>query len=104
MFILLGICLIGGPWEYYDASDIFGWEGSRVVAVTTGTNYCTLEMVTRAKTDLIIILFEINIWISQKKRQPFDEAQAKGLVEEVTFTGTKMAATDVSTYKCCGLL
>ena len=66
MFILLGICLIGGPWEYYDASDIFDWEGSRVVAVTTGTNYCTLEMVTRAKTDLIITIFGGNIWITQK--------------------------------------
>ena len=60
------ICLIGGPWEYYDASDIFGWEGSRVVAVTTGANYRILGMVTRAKTDLIIILFEIDIWITQK--------------------------------------
>ena len=66
------------------------------MAVTTGTNYCTLEMVTRAKTDLIIILFEINIWITQKKRQLFDEALAKGLVEEVTFTGIKMGATDAT--------
>ena len=66
MFILLGICLIGGPWEY-SASDIFGWEGSRVVAVTTGTNYCTLAMVTRAKTDLIIIILGGDIWITQKK-------------------------------------
>ena len=51
--------------EYYDASDIFGWEGSRV-AVRTGTNYCTLGMVTRAKTDLIIIIFGGDIWITQK--------------------------------------
>ena len=66
MFILLGICLTGGPWEYYDASDIFGWEGSRVVAVTTGANYRILGMVTRAKTDLIIIIFGGDIWITQK--------------------------------------
>ena len=66
IFILLGICLIGGPWEYYDASDIFGLEGSRVMAVTTGTNYFTLGMVARAKTDLIIIIFRGDIWITQK--------------------------------------
>ena len=103
MFILLGICLTGGPWEYYDASDIFGWEGSRVVAVTTGANYRTLGMVTRAKTDLIIIILGGDIWITQKKRQLFDEALAKGLVEEVIFTGIKMGATDVSTSDYCGL-
>ena len=66
VFILLSIRLIGGPWEYYDASDIFGREGSRVVAVTTGTNYCTLGMVTRAKTDLTIKIFGGDIWITQK--------------------------------------
>ena len=39
-----------------------------------------------------------------KKRQLFDEALAKGLIEEVTFTGAKMSATDVSTSDCCGPL
>ena len=51
------------------------------MAVTTGTNYCTLEMVTRAKTDLIIILFEINIWITQKNVNSLMKPKPKGLLK-----------------------
>ena len=75
----------------------------RYSVVTTGANYRILGMVTRAKTDLIIIILGGDIWITQKKRQLFDEALAKGLVEEVIFTGIKMGATDVSTSDYCGL-
>ena len=47
----------GGPWECYNAENFFGWEAERVVAVTTGVA-SFLEMTTRAKRELILILVE----------------------------------------------
>ena len=47
----------GGPWECYKATNFFGWEAERVVAVTRG-GYNILEMATRAKRELILILAE----------------------------------------------
>ena len=44
----------GGPWECYYANNFYGWEADRVVAVTTGCNI--LEVATRAKRELILIL------------------------------------------------
>ena len=44
----------GGPWECYYSVNFYGWEAERVVVVTHGFNI--LEMVTRAKTELILIL------------------------------------------------
>ena len=46
----------GGPWECYDPFNFYGWEAERVVVVTTGLNF--LEIITRAKTELILILAE----------------------------------------------
>ena len=48
----------GGPWECYDAANFYGWEAERVVAVTTGWNI--LEKATRAKTELILIIAELD--------------------------------------------
>ena len=45
----------GGPWECYDVLNFYGWEAERVVAVTTGWG-AMLEMATRAKTELILII------------------------------------------------
>ena len=45
----------GGPWECYHAQNFYGWEAERVVVVTTGLGFI-LEMATRAKTELILIL------------------------------------------------
>merc|ERR1712130_1080365 len=47
----------GGAWECYNARQFFGWESNNVVAVTNGAAY-TIEMATRAKTQLILILIE----------------------------------------------
>ena len=47
----------GGAWECYYAGKFFGWETNQVVAVTIGSGK-NLEMATRAKTNLIIILVE----------------------------------------------
>jgi len=47
----------GGPWECYDAGDFFGWEAERVVVVTNG-GLGILELATRAKKELILILAE----------------------------------------------
>ena len=46
----------GGPWECYHAVNFFGWEAERVVVVTTGLNI--LEIATRAKRELILIIAE----------------------------------------------
>ena len=46
----------GGPWECYYNDNFYGWEAERVVVVTTGVDF--LEMATRAKTELILILAE----------------------------------------------
>ena len=48
----------GGPWECYKARNFVGWEAERVVAVTTGGNI--LEKATRAKTELILIIAELD--------------------------------------------
>ena len=47
----------GGSWECCDAFEFIGWESNKVVAITTG-RLDTLEMATRAKTQLILILAE----------------------------------------------
>ena len=46
----------GGPWKCYDVYNFFGWEAERVVVVTTGGNI--LEMATRARTELLLLLAE----------------------------------------------
>ena len=43
-----------GPWECYIGDNFFGWEAERVVVVTIGVDI--LEMTTRAKTELILII------------------------------------------------
>ena len=45
----------GGHWESYNPRDCTGWEADKVVAVTSGDRRL-LEMVTRAKTHLVLIL------------------------------------------------
>ena len=46
----------GGPWECYRAWDYYGWEAERVVAVTDGDHI--MELITRARTHLSVILVE----------------------------------------------
>ena len=77
----------GGPWECYFAYNFFGWEADRVVAVTVGGNR-TLEMMTRAKTQLIVILVDCVDCDSRRfyknSQKHFQDAAAKGLVELVS--------------------
>ena len=74
----------GGPWECYNAFDLFGWESEHVVAVTTGV-VNTLEMATRAKTQLVLILVEPKEEDYKKDyanyQKVFQDAAEKGLVE-----------------------
>ena len=70
--------MLGGPWDCYEASRYFGWEAERVVAVTDGT--ALLEMATRAKTHLAIILVEGSDY--QDTRKWCQEAHRQGLIEK----------------------
>jgi len=74
----------GGPWECYNAFYFFGSESDHVVAVTTG-GASVIEMATRAKTRLILILAEAE---SEDRKQNykdyqkhFQAAAEKGLLE-----------------------
>ena len=73
----------GGALEVYKAGRFFGWEAERVVAVTVGAIY-TLEMATRAKTRLSLILVEGDgSWQKYyaRNQKHFEDAATKGLVE-----------------------
>ena len=71
--------MLGGPWDCFEASRYFGWEADRVVAVTDGT--ALLEMVTRAKIHLAIILVEGSEY--QNTREWCKEACRQGLIEKI---------------------
>merc|ERR1719432_488818 len=75
----------GGAWECYHAHKFFGWESNKVVAVVTGGAGYALEMATRAKTQLILILAEseVEAWKNfyAKYQKQFQAAADKGLVE-----------------------
>ena len=68
----------GEPWDCFEASRYFGWEAERIVAVTDET--ALLEMVTRAKTHLAIILVDGNDY--QDTRKWCKEARRRGLIEK----------------------
>ena len=73
----------GGPWECYNADEFYGWESNKVVAVTAG-GFATLEMATRAKTQLILILAKPEIEDVKKNyvdQKYFQAAADTGLVE-----------------------
>ena len=74
---------MGGPWECYDVDNFYGWEAERVVVVATGGN--TLEMATRAKRELILIIAEPeeeeDKKIYQKIQEMIKAAAYEGLVE-----------------------
>ena len=72
-----------GPWERHLASQFYGWEAEKVVAVINGeSNY--VEQITRARTHLAVILLGerynrdyLNI------RRHFRQAANEGLVDIV---------------------
>ena len=65
----------------------FGWESNKVVAVAGGSNF-TLEMATRAKTELIVIFAESEYEAYKEfyadYQKHFQAAADKGLVELFT--------------------
>ena len=67
----------GGPWACYYGYNFFGWEAERVVAVTYGGNL--MEMITRARTHLAVILVDCDA----ETREHFLQAEDKGLVDVV---------------------
>merc|ERR1719237_177253 len=73
----------GGAWECYNAYAFYGWESNTVVGITSGLS--TLEMATRAKTKLILILAESEREDLKKYyadyQKHFQAAADKGLVE-----------------------
>ena len=74
----------GGPWECCKSLDCIGWEAARVVVVTCGT-IGVLEMITRAKTHLNLILAkperENAIKYYEVWQNNLAEAADEGLVE-----------------------
>ena len=71
----------GGPWECYEAQDFYGWEAERVVAVTSGGGDI-LEMATRAKRELILILAEEEEEMFYEETQvAIKAAEDEGLVD-----------------------
>lgn len=62
----------GGPWECYLALYFWGWEAERVVVVTSDIEI--LEMATRAKRELILILAEPEEEVWKKYYQEFQVA------------------------------
>ena len=72
----------GGPWDCYKAWDFTGWEADRVVGVATGGG-TFLEMATRAKTQLILILVEPEggKHFYAEHQQYFQDAADNGLVQ-----------------------
>ena len=67
----------GGPWECYYAGNFYGWEAEKVLAVTSGGH--VLEMITRARTHLAVILVNCLAEI----REHFVQAESKGLIDIV---------------------
>ena len=74
----------GGAWECYRAAKFYGWEANNVVAATGGSGRI-LEMATRAKTQLILILAEPDDEDDKEDyadyQKHFQAAADKGLVE-----------------------
>ena len=71
----------GGPWECYRAWDYYGWEAERVVAVTDGDHI--MELITRARTHLSVILVEENNNDYANTKEYFQQAVGLGLVQKV---------------------
>ena len=71
----------GGPWDCYEVYNFYGWEAERVVAVTDG-GYI-MELITRAKTQLSVILVEDPGDYDVYTKKYFQQAEDLGLVEIV---------------------
>ena len=81
-----------GAWECYHATKFYGWEANNVVAIVCA-GFFTLEMATRAKTQLIVILAESEYEALKKSyadyQKHFQAAADKGLLELVDLRENK---------------
>ena len=75
----------GGPWNCHVADTFQGWEAERVVVVKGGAD--TLEVITRAKTHLAVILVEVprhSLWVGyERTKECLLQAANLGLCELV---------------------
>ena len=75
----------GGPWNCHMADTFFGWEAERVVVVKGGADL--LELITRAKTHLVVVLVEVprhSLWVGyERTKKYFLQAASLGLCELV---------------------
>ena len=68
----------GGPWKGNSAGNFYGWEASKIVAVTSGESI--MELITRAQIRLCVILVE-GIFYEEIKDY-FHQAADVGLIEK----------------------
>ena len=79
----------GGPWDCYYAGNFYGWEAERVVVVTAGWE--TMEMITRARTHLAVILVGGK---DNENKKHFLLAKNTGLVDSVHVSGPQPSPHD----------
>ena len=90
----------GGPWECHSATNFFGWEADRVVAVTGG-GYI-LEPATRGRTELILILAE-----PEEQECKEDYQETKGNIKDAADEGlvdVKVIENGNSCVYCCNVM
>ena len=85
----------GGPWHCYNTYNFYGWEDERVVAVTDGMSI--MELITRAKTHLSVILVEGSRYA--KLKESFQQAADLGLVEMVQLSAENKLSSLEDTAK-----
>ena len=75
------------PSKCYNACGFYGWEAERVVAVTSGGSRLFLEMITRARIHLAVVLVDCGLDnLYERTMEQFQHAAAKGLVEFVSLS------------------
>ena len=75
-----------GSSKCYNACGFYGWEAERVVAVTSGGSRL-LEMITRARIHLAVVLVDCGLDDSYEKAvEQFQQAVDEGLVEFVNLS------------------
>ena len=67
----------GGPWKGNSAGNFYGWEASKIVAVTSGESI--MELITRAQIRLCVILVEGIFY--EEIREYFHQAADASLIK-----------------------
>ena len=75
------------PSKCYNACGFYGWEAERVVAVTSGGSRLFLELITRARIHLVVVLVDCGLDDSyERTMEQFQQAVDEGLVEFVNLS------------------